>query len=192
MGYVQGVYRRMEHVSRLLTSYNETNNDSERTYQASTGVISPSRFMLDDKFNNSFMIAPLAVQVWLSCGPSSARATSGVDAIIMWLAGSVEGGSAREGICCMHGCSSARTKSMAVSIVSTRAELLTSAASTYPDDTLMGWREKSCRGFSCCDRYGQESTNRSGSLVQTECSGGVHKVMSLGSRIPDWDLVGKN
>ena len=49
--------------------------------------------MLDDRFSNALMVAPLAVQVELSCGGSGARATSDVEAIIIWLAGSGEGGS---------------------------------------------------------------------------------------------------
>ena len=60
---------------------------------ASTGVISPSRLMLDDRFSSSLMTEPLAVQLVLNWGASGARAMRGVEAIIMWLAGSAEGGS---------------------------------------------------------------------------------------------------
>ena len=102
--------------------------------------------MLDDKFSSSLMIAPLAVHVELNCGGSGDRAISGVEAIIIWLAGSVERGS-WYGICGMHGCSNARTKSMAVSIVSWRAVGLAPALGAYfelDDERFIVLRENSC------------------------------------------------
>ena len=102
--------------------------------------------MLDDRLSNSLMIAPLVVHVELNCGGSGDRAISGVEAIIIWLAGSGETGS-WYGRCGMHGCSSARTKSMAVSIVSTRAVALAAAGGRFlelDDERFIVFREKSC------------------------------------------------
>ncbi len=83
---------------------------------------------------------------------------------------------------------------MAVSMVSTRAELLTSDASALGGDTFIGWREKSLPSFSYCNSYGRGGTNRSGSLVQTECSGKVlpWDTSASGSRVPDLGLAVEN
>ena len=110
-----------------------------RRCQASTGVISPLRVMLDERLSSSLMMAALAVQVESGCGGPGARDIRGVEAIKMWLDGSCDV-VVGWGMCGMHGCSRARTKSMATSGVSRLGFLFTS---TSPEN-LSGWRLKSC------------------------------------------------
>lgn len=73
--------------------------------------------MLDERLSSSLIIAPFAVQlgVLLGCGGRGALERRGAETKWMWFDGSVE--DIFEGccMCVMHGCSKARTNSIATS-----------------------------------------------------------------------------
>ena len=99
--------------------------------------------MLDDKFSSSLIIDPLAVHEESGCGGSGARDIRGVDTRRIWLVGSLEGGSAGWGMCGMHGCSRARTKSMATSAVSKALEAIPGRGFSYVELKSRGDKESS-------------------------------------------------
>lgn len=87
-------------------------------------------------------MVPLVVHCWLTLGSLGARATNGADASIMWFVGSLESGFPY-GICDIHGCSNARTKSMATSMLSTHARASLRSGGAWVAEIFMDWKEKS-------------------------------------------------
>lgn len=73
--------------------------------------------MLDERLSSSLIIVPFAVQlgVVLGSGGRGALDRSGADTMWMWFDGSVEDVFEGCWMCVMHGCSRARTNSMATS-----------------------------------------------------------------------------
>lgn len=73
--------------------------------------------MLDERLSSSLIMVLFAVQqdVLLGSGGHGARERSGVETMWTWFDGSVEEVFEGCGICAMHGCSRARTNSIATS-----------------------------------------------------------------------------